>query len=49
MKLFPGINLTVSLKRMLGITKLKQSIARTTGIPTTKDGLRRKLGRWLIG
>lgn len=33
-----------SLKRLVGITALKQSFARSTGIPTTKGGLQRKVG-----
>ena len=33
-----------SLNRLLGITALKQSFARLTGIPTTKGGLERKVG-----
>lgn len=33
-----------SLKRLLGITQVKQQIARQTGIPTTKSGLERKIG-----
>lgn len=43
-----GINLTVSPKRMLGVTKIKQDIARKTGIPTTRQGLERKIGRELM-
>ena len=31
-----------SWKRALGITKTKQKIARATGIPTTKQGRKRK-------
>lgn len=31
-----------SWKRQLGVTKAKQKIAKTTGIPTTKSGLKRK-------
>ncbi len=31
-----------SWKRQLGVTKVKQKIARTTGIPTTKQGRKRK-------
>lgn len=31
-----------SWKRQLGITKMKQKIARKTGIPTTKAGRKRK-------
>ena len=38
------IGFSFSLKRFLGITGLKQSIALTTGIPTTKQGLERKIG-----
>ena len=42
----PG--LTFSWKRALGITRLKQWIARKTGIPTTKQGRQRKLERTLF-
>ena len=42
MALIPG--LSYSLKRAVGITKLKQNVARATGIPTTKQGLERKIG-----
>lgn len=42
----PGI--TFSWKRALGITKIKQQIARETGIPTTKQGLERKIGSMII-
>lgn len=31
-----------SWKRALGITKAKQKIAKATGIPTTKQGRKRK-------
>ena len=41
----PG--LTFSWKRALGITSLRQKIARATGIPTTKQGRQRKLERLL--
>lgn len=34
-----------SWKRTTGVTKLKQSIARQTGIPTTKAGRQRKIGK----
>ena len=33
-----------SLNRFLGITAAKRSIAKVTGIPTTKGGLERKVG-----
>ena len=41
MALIPG--LSYSLKRAVGVTKLKQKVARATGIPTTKQGLERKI------
>lgn len=40
--------LSFSLKRALGITAVKQKIARQTGIPTTKQGLERKVGKMLL-
>lgn len=39
--LIPGF----SLNRALGVTSAKQKIARATGIPTTKQGRKRKLER----
>lgn len=42
----PG--LSFSLKRAVGITKVKQNIARATGIPMTKQGLERKIGAAVI-
>lgn len=42
----PG--LSFSLKRAVGITAAKQKIVRKTGIPLTKDGLERKIGRAVI-
>mgnify|MGYP003207423971 len=42
----PGV--TFSWKRALGITKVKQQIARETGIPTTKQGLERKIGATIL-
>lgn len=42
----PG--LSFSLKRAVGITKVKQNIARATGIPMTKQGLERKIGSAVI-
>lgn len=41
----PG--LSFSLNRALGITDLKRSIAKATGIPTTRSGRQRKLGKML--
>ena len=42
----PG--LTFSLKRAVGITAVKQKIAKKTGIPLTKQGLERKIGGAII-
>lgn len=42
----PG--LSFSLKRALGVTQMKQSIARKTGIPTSKLGVERKVGAGLL-
>ena len=38
----PG--LSFSLKRAVGVTKVKQQIARATGIPITRQGLEREIG-----
>ena len=37
-----------SWSRLLGIQTFKQKVARTTGIPTTKQGRQRKLGRIIL-
>lgn len=42
----PG--LSFSWKRALGISQAKQKIARQTGIPTTKAGMERKLGKMIL-
>ena len=42
----PGV--TFSWKRAVGITKIKQQISRETGIPLTKNGLERKIGRVIL-
>lgn len=41
----PG--LTFSWKRALGVTSAKRKVAKATGIPTTKNGRRNKLGKLL--
>ena len=40
--------LSFSLNRLLGITEAKRQISKQTGIPLTKSGLERKMGRLLI-
>ena len=42
----PGVSF--SLKRALGITKLKCQFTKETGIPTTKSGVEQKVGRAII-
>ncbi|MEI7508078.1 MAG: hypothetical protein WCJ62_01275 [Flavobacterium sp.] len=37
-----------SLNRLLGITQAKQKFARSTGIPTTKSGMERKIGSSIL-
>ena len=43
----PGVSF--SWKRAVGITRARQKIARLTGIPTTRQGLKRKLGFYGLG
>lgn len=42
------LGLSWSWKRAIGISALKGSVARTTGIPTTSSGRERKLERLLL-
>ncbi len=42
----PG--LSISLKRALGISALKQKVSKATGVPMTKQGLERKIGGAVI-
>ena len=37
-----------SWKRLLGVTRAKQKISRTVGIPLTKSGRQRKLGAMIF-
>lgn len=43
----PGVSF--SWKRALGVTGAKQSFARRTGIPTTRQGMEHKVGSTLLG
>ncbi|MFL5679323.1 MAG: hypothetical protein ACJ77B_01835 [Chloroflexota bacterium] len=38
-----------SWKRAVGVTRAKQRISRRTGIPLTKSGRERKIGRMVTG
>lgn len=40
--------LSFSLKRAIGISGIKQKVAMASGIPTTKSGLERKIGRTIL-
>lgn len=42
----PGVSF--SWKRALGITKLKQQMSRKTGIPLSKSGVERKIGKTIL-
>jgi hypothetical protein len=44
--IIPG--LSFSWKRALGITAAKQNFARQTGIPTSQQGMQRKVGATLL-
>ena len=39
---------SISWNRALGITQAKQKFARETGIPTSKAGLERKIGKMVL-
>lgn len=38
-----------SWKRAVGVTRVKQNISRKTGIPLTKSGRQRKIGKMVTG
>jgi hypothetical protein len=40
--------LSFSLKRAIGISAAKGKIAKATGIPTTRQGLERKIGGTIL-
>ncbi len=42
----PGVSF--SLSRALGVDQLKRRIAIETGIPTTRSGMEKKIGRTVI-
>lgn len=42
----PGISF--SLKRAFGITRAKQTFSKKTGIPTSRNGLERKIGSVIL-
>lgn len=38
-----------SWKRVIGVTRMKSAISRATGIPLTKSGRQRKVGKLVTG
>ena len=42
----PGVSF--SWRRLLGIDKVKREIAKDIGIPTTRAGMERKIGKAII-
>lgn len=49
MKIFKIPGVSFSLSRALGIDQVKRRIAHKTGIPTTRSGLEKKIGRMILG
>ena len=43
-----GFSFSFSWKRLIGVTSVKQTFARQTGIPTTKQGIEKKIGGAVI-
>ena len=48
MKIFGLPGTSFSPRRAIGIDVLKRKLAQATGIPTTKQGMERKIGRTLM-
>ena len=44
----PTKRLSFSVKRSVGISGLKTKVARAVGLPTTKQGLERKIGGTIL-
>jgi len=42
----PGVSF--SWRRLLGLTQLKQRLSRQLGIPLTRSGLEKKIGRTIM-
>ena len=48
MKIFGLPGTSFSPKRAIGVDVLKRAVAKKTGVPLTKSGLERKVGREII-
>jgi hypothetical protein len=44
----PKMGFSFSWRRLFGLSGMRSSIARKTGIPTTLEGLYRKVGRTIV-
>ena len=42
------LGVSFSLKRALGLTAARQKVSRKLGVPTTRSGLERMLGRAIL-
>lgn len=42
------LGISFSWKRLIGLSGLKTKVSRKTGIPMTKGGIERKIGRMII-
>ena len=48
MKIFGLPGTSFSPKRAIGVDVLKRAVAKKTGVPLTKSGVERKIGRTVI-
>ncbi len=48
MKIFGLPGTSFSPRRAIGVDVLKRSVAKKTGVPLTKSGVERKIGRTII-
>ena len=48
MKIFGLLGTSFSPRRAIGVDVLKRAVAKKTGVPLTKSGLERKVGREII-
>lgn len=48
MKIFGLPGTSFSQRRAIGVDVLKRSVAKKTGVPLTKSGVERKIGRTII-
>ena len=44
----PKLGISFSWKRLIGFSGFRNSVSKSVGIPTTKEGIYRKVGRTLL-